>query len=96
MEKLILDRVGSEPILRVAGPDGASVRAFRRRLPNVQEAPDFYQIDGGLFMDSAQGTKWNFQGCNPSGACLEPVPIIKDYWFDWRHYHPETTVFKGK
>lgn len=50
-----------------------------------------------LMMDDATGSKWNFQGCaidGPSrGACLERVEVIKDYWFDWRHYHPGTTVF---
>lgn len=88
-EKLILDRVGSEPILLVAGPDGASVRAFRRA-----HSQEFYQVEPGTLMDS-EGARWNFQGCTPSGKCLEPVNIIKDYWFDWRHYHPETTVFKA-
>jgi hypothetical protein len=47
-------------------------------------------------MDSATGAKWNFQGCTAAGICLERVDIIKDYWFDWRHYHPETTVFTIK
>ncbi len=51
-----------------------------------------------LFMDSASGSEWNFSGCAVSGklqgACLEPVWAIKDYWFDWRNYHPATTVFR--
>ena len=93
-EKLIQDRLGAEPILLVVGADGASVRAFRRRLAG--DTPDFYQTEPGVFMDSAQGLQWNFQGCAPTGVCLEPLNIIKDYWFDWRHYHPDTTVFKGK
>ena len=94
-EKLIQDRVGSEPVLLVVGPDGASVRAFRRRIPGTQATPEFYLLAGseGLFMDSILGVKWTFKGCSPTGVCLEPVNIIKDYWFDWRHYHPGTTVF---
>ena len=96
-EKLIQDRVGPEPILLVVGPDGASVRAFRRKIPGVQQTPEFYRLTGdeGLFMDSIQGRKWNFKGCASSGACLEPVNMIKDYWFDWRHYHPDTTVLRA-
>lgn len=94
-EKLIQDRVGGVPVVLVAGPDGQSVRAFRRKIPGLQErTPEFYQLpDENVFMDSIRGDKWNFQGCTSSGVCLEPVNIIKDYWFDWRHYHPDTTVF---
>ncbi len=96
-QKLIQDRLGSEPILLMVGPDGQSVRAFRRRLPGVNEAPDFYRLaENGFVLDSATGTTWNFQGCNPAGVCLERIDIIKDYWFDWRHYHPDTTVYKPK
>ena len=94
-EKLILDRLGTSPILLVVGPDQVSVRAFRRQLKGVAETPDFYWTDG-FMMDSIHGLKWNFQGCAPSGECLAPLNIIKDYWFDWRHYHPDTSVFKGK
>lgn len=96
-QKLIQDRIGPEPILLVVGPDGASVRAFRRKIAGSKEAPEFYQIEGEpFFMDSILGVKWNFQGCSPSGVCLEPINLIKDYWFDWRHYHPNTTVFTAR
>ena len=48
-------------------------------------------------MDSTTGSTWTFQGCAVSGklqgTCLERVEGIKDYWFDWRHYHPDTSVF---
>jgi len=91
-EKLVLDREAGQPVLLVVGPDGQSVRAFR--------APsDFYRTAGSsaLMMDATTGSQWNFQGCSvegPSkGACLESVAAIKDYWFDWRHYHPDTTVW---
>ena len=49
-------------------------------------------------LDNATASEWNFQGCALSGAaqgkCLDQVPALKDYWFDWRNYHPETTVYK--
>ena len=49
-------------------------------------------------LDTATASEWNFQGCAVSGAaqgkCLERVPALKDYWFDWRNYHPDTTVYK--
>jgi hypothetical protein len=103
-EKLIVDRVGAEPVMLVVGEDGQSVRAFRNRIPGIQGAPDFYRLPGTqpglLLMDAATGSEWNFQGCATSGkakgVCLEPVDVIKDYWFDWRNYNPSTTVYGRK
>ena len=99
-EKLIKDHVGSEPVLLVVGPDNQSVRAFRDRIPGVDVAPDFYRLPDKttkLLMDAETGSEWNFQGCAVSGKsqglCLEPVPMLKDYWFDWRNYNPATTVY---
>jgi hypothetical protein len=38
-------------------------------------------------------------GCAISGpaqpSCRERVGVIKDYWFDWRNYHRQTTVWRG-
>jgi len=90
-QKLVRDHVGSEAVLLVAGPDGQSVRAF-----HLQPAVEFYRTDDGM-MDESTGSHWNFQGCaldgEAKGYCLESVTLIKDYWFDWRHYNPETSVY---
>jgi hypothetical protein len=103
-EKLVKDRVGAEPVLLVVGPDGESVRAFRDRLPGVHGAADFYCMSGSqpgaTLMDAATGSQWNFQGCaisgSAKGACLERIPMLKDYWFDWRNYNPKTSVYGKK
>jgi Protein of unknown function (DUF3179) len=100
-EKLVKDHVGSEPVLLVVGPDDQSVRAFRDRLPGVNGVPDFYRLAGkpssAMLMDGATGSEWNFQGCattgKAKGGCLEPIPMLKDYWFDWRNYNPNTSVY---
>jgi len=51
-----------------------------------------------VLIDSTTASEWNFQGCAISGPeqgkCLERIPILKDYWFDWRNYHPDTTIYK--
>jgi hypothetical protein len=98
-QKLTKDRVGGVPIMLVLGPDGKSLRAFRAEPPGARGETDFYRIeDGALTMDSATGSRWNFQGCavdGPAkGSCLDRIEIIKDYWFDWRNYNPATTVFR--
>jgi hypothetical protein len=114
-DKLVLDRVGAEPVLLIVGPDGESIRVFRDRIPGIQGHTAFYRTldeklshprdaawlkqawSAPLLMDEATGSQWNFQGCavsgKASGLCLEPVEAIKDYWFDWRNYHPKTTVY---
>jgi hypothetical protein len=95
-QKMVKDFVGSESVLLVVGPDDRSVRAF------LSNEADFYRdIEpapmGSLMMDSKTGSRWNFQGCaiegEARGICLKPVEVIKDYWFDWRHYNPTTTVY---
>jgi hypothetical protein len=118
-EKLVLDHVGSEPVLLVVGPDGQSVRVFRDRIPGATGDPAFYRTlddtqdtqshpadaawlkqaaEAPLFMDEATGGQWNFSGCaltgSAKGSCLEQIYVIKDFWFDWRNYNPETTVYQ--
>jgi hypothetical protein len=103
-EKLVADRVGGEPVLLVVGPDDQSVRAFRDRIPGVDSVPDFYRLTankpGVLLMDAPTGSEWNFQGCAVSGkvkgVCLDQIPMLKDYWFDWRNYNPKTTIWAKK
>jgi hypothetical protein len=111
-EKLIPDRIGGEPILIVLGEDSKSVRVFRQRMAGAAEPPQFYRIvgsgagqakeiaSGALLMDAPTGSEWNFQGCavagKSKGVCLEQVGVMKDYWFDWRHYDPDTTVYGVK
>jgi hypothetical protein len=95
--KLVEDRLGNEPILLVLGPDGKSIRVFRARLAGQTVAPEYYKT-ANVFMDSETGSEWNFSGCAVTGkrvgSCLAPVYALKDYWFDWRNYHPGTTIFR--
>ena len=97
--KLVKDYFAGDPVLLVVGPDGESVRAFGARIPGVPGSPDFYRLPDGTCMDHATGSSWSFQGCAVNGpakpACLERLTVLKDYWFDWRNYHPNTTVWGG-
>jgi len=104
-EMLIQDRVGAESLLLVVGPDRKSIRVFRARLDGVETPEFFRKTDGSsvdarspLMIDSQTGGEWNFDGCAVRGKyvgrCLALVPAVKDYWFDWRNYHPDTTIFR--
>jgi hypothetical protein len=94
----IQDKVGGTPILLVIGPDGRSVRCFVRKLDG--DEIELFRKSGGpwFLIDSAKGSEWDFQGCAVSGAskgkCLPRMNAIKDFWFDWRNYHPETVVYR--
>jgi hypothetical protein len=100
----VVDRVNGTPLLLVLGPDGKSFRAFISQVDG-KDAEFFLQGDTGAgeknswsLLDATTASQWNFQGCAISGPaqgkCLARIPALKDYWFDWRNYHPETTVYK--
>jgi Protein of unknown function (DUF3179) len=95
----VLDRVNGMPLLIVLGPDGKSFRAFVARIDG-HDAEFFLQAGAQPWslLDTLTNSQWNFQGCATSGPaqgkCLARVPALKDYWFDWRNYHPDTTVYK--
>jgi hypothetical protein len=98
----VLDRVNGTPLLVVLGPDGKSFRVFVARIDG-KDAEFFLQAEAPekknwAMLDTTTASQWNFQGCATSGLaqgkCLDRVPALKDYWFDWRNYHPGTTVYK--
>jgi hypothetical protein len=100
----VLDRVNGTPLLLVLGPDGKSFRVFASRI-NGQAAEFFLKAPDSTtdsnswsLVDSSTASQWNFQGCATSGPaqgrCLDRIPALKDYWFDWRNYHPNTTIYR--
>jgi uncharacterized protein DUF3179 len=92
------DRVGGVPVMLALGPDGKSVRTFISWLAG-QELEFFRKTDSSEWrLVDASGSEWNFQGCAMSGPaqgkCLERLPALRDFWFDWRQYHPSTSVYQ--
>lgn len=94
----IVDSINNEPIVLVMHPDGKSVRGFSRKLGT--EIYDFYRaVDSSNIelMDSKTGSRWNFSGVAISGPLagkqLRQIYCLKDYWFDWKNYHPETLIY---
>lgn len=94
---LIQDRVGADSVLLVVAPDNLSVRAFRAQ-PNATYIRSNPPADA-LMTDTETSSAWNFSGCAVSGPlqgqCLTPLNAVKDYWFDWMNYHPQTAVFRN-
>ena len=91
------DKIAGVPVALVTGPDGESVRVFRSQWngSDIELYRDAQSTDWRL-LDS-QGNTWNFSGCAingpATGQCLERIGFLKDYWFDWKNYNPQTTVY---
>jgi hypothetical protein len=95
----IMDRVHGKNLLVIAGADKKSFRVFMSRIDGVDT--EFFlngESKDWILLDTATASQWNFQGCAVSGPaqgkCLARLPALKDYWFDWRNYHADTTVYK--
>ncbi len=94
-EKPVETKSAASPEAKVAdvkaGASSANKTAAPAKVPPVPPKP-------WILLDTATASEWNFQGCaisGPSlGKCLDRVPALKDYWFDWRSYHPNTTIYK--
>jgi len=92
------DRVGGVPVVLLLGDDGRSVRAFEVRL-DAAVLEFVRKSDGALgeIVDVATGSRWSFRGEAVAGPLvgrrLTPVYVLKDYWFNWKTYHPETGVY---
>jgi Protein of unknown function (DUF3179) len=96
--RAILSTINNVPLLILLAEDGVSVRAFEtvidgRRLDlYVKTNPP-----SSTFLDVTTGSEWNFEGKAISGPLagrtLRRVAILRDYWFDWKNYHPDTAVY---
>jgi hypothetical protein len=101
-QRLILDNVGSSsgvtPIFIVLGDDNKSVRAFERTVDG--RTLEFYvktETSPIQLTDGETQTTWDFTGKAVSGPLagkqLKKIFALKDYWFDWKIYHPDTKVY---
>lgn len=97
-QQLILDEVGGLPIFVLIGEDQKSARAFDRRVDG--RTLEFFVVTEAnkrQLIDAETGGVWDFTGKPISGQLprrqLKPIPILKDYWFDWKIYHPKTAVY---
>ena len=80
----------ANPSLAAAGASNAGAGDPPKQTENP--SPEVWSL-----LDATTASEWSFQGCAISGSaqgkCLERLPALKDYWFDWRNYHPDTTIY---
>ena len=85
-------QVGSTPVSFLVAADGNSVRCFIRPRLNGQPLEFYRRAEDGTLVDGTTGSSWSFAGVATAGSLagktLEAVQTTKDYWFDWRVYHP--------
>lgn len=96
--KVILDELGGVPVALLEAEDGHSVRVFDRRIDGA--TVDLLHRVGSApvrYIDERTGSEFDFTGRAVSGPLagrlLTRVPHLSDYWFDWRTYHPGTSVY---
>jgi hypothetical protein len=95
----IMDMLGPVPIMLVLGEDHRSVRAFERTLDGrrLEFFQKTQQADLQL-VDAETGSTWNFEGKAVAGPLagreLKKVFVLEDFWFDWRIYHPDTSIYE--
>jgi uncharacterized protein DUF3179 len=96
--KPIVDEVGETPVLVLLHPDRRSVRCFDRRIDG--KAIELFLKTGicpPVILDDRTGSEWDFSGRATTGSMegrqLQRVECLKDFWFDWKAYHPGTQVF---
>jgi hypothetical protein len=95
----IIDEVGHEPILIVLGNDKKSVRAFQRSIDGRKL--EFFLKQGVSdfrLVDAETASEWDFTGKALSGPLagkeLRKIPVLNDYWFDWKTYHSDTKLYQ--
>lgn len=94
----IIDTVGGVPIVIVAAADGRSVRVFSRMVDG-KPADFFAEPQTSVLVDTASGSRWDFTGRAVGGPLtgrqLAKIELLRDYWFDWRAYHPDTAIYSA-
>ena len=95
----VLDRLGGEPLVLVVGDDRKSIRVFKTTVEGRALSLAAKVGERPLrLVDAETGSEWDFAGRAVSGPLegkqLEKVYALKEYWFDWKTYHPATSVFR--
>ena len=92
----ILDTVGTTDIVILLADDGRSVRAFERIVAG-KRLEFLRNPHNGEIVDAETASVWDFTGLAVSGPLqgsrLTKIPVLKDYWFDWKTYHPGTQLY---
>lgn len=92
----ILDNVGGADIIVVLGADKKTARVFERTVDG-RTLEFFARPETGEIVDAETASVWDFSGAATRGGFagkqLKKIAAQKDFWFDWKTYHPNTRVY---
>lgn len=96
-ERVINDRVGSQPVLLLLGADGASFHAFDARPGGSGPQLELERTaDPSRFRDRATGATWDESGLAldgpQAGRRLTALPAYQELWHSWQTFQPATTA----
>ena len=93
---LFRSSVGGKDILIILAEDKRSVRCFERELGG-KVLEFFVKPDSKEIVDAQTASVWDFSGKAVSGEFsgkqLKKIAVLKDYWFDWKSYNPNTQIY---
>jgi hypothetical protein len=93
----IIDNVGGTDILILLAEDKKSVRAFDRTVDG-RKLEFLRKPETNELVDAETGSVWDFSGKAIKGELagkeLKKIFVLKDYWFDWKTYNPNTMVYQ--
>jgi uncharacterized protein DUF3179 len=93
----IIDTIGGTPIIIVLADDHRSVRAFDRRVDGRPRDLFLKADTSPLRLIDLSGNEWNFTGTAVTGPLVDNsllrIPVLEDYWFDWKTYNPQTALY---
>jgi hypothetical protein len=95
----IVDDLGRVPIILVLGDDQKSVRGFQRMVDGRKlELFAKPNVSPLRLVDAQTGSEWDFSGNAVTGPLvgkqLAKLAVLNDYWFDWKTYNPNTTLYQ--
>jgi len=97
-QSLIVDYIAGVPLMIVMAEDGKSVRTFDRTVDG--RGLEFFTKPNSRplrLVDAETGSEWDFTGrCiggQYSGRELKKIDSLRDYWFDWKIYNPDTEIY---
>lgn len=93
----IIDTIGGTNIVILLAEDKKSVRVFERNVDG-RKLEFLRKVETNELVDAETGSVWDFSGKAIKGELtgkeLKKIPVIKDYWFDWKTYNPNTLVYR--
>ncbi|MEE9278216.1 MAG: DUF3179 domain-containing protein [Dehalococcoidia bacterium] len=98
-QSVINDNVAGRPLLTVFAPDGVTGLIYDRHVNGRLLTFDEVGTDAPLEMtDRETGSRWNrLTGEALSGplqgAVLNRIPATNSFWFGWRDFYPNTSVY---